>query len=153
MRHPTTDNEAARLARNRSEDLFLAKMRSGGEMDLIYRLGGGLGSSFRLGIGCSVTADQNKITAKRRVSGYRAHFSRRFILNFDQGCPTQQFRQHDCSDDAGHPALASMSPRDRRREFPLLHDPQAFPFLARDGCDPRDSSGRIRSSGVSDAAH
>ena len=76
MRHPTTDNEAARLARNRSEDLFLAKMRSGGEMDLIYRLGGGLGSSFRLGIGCSVTADQNEITAKRRVSGCRAHFSR-----------------------------------------------------------------------------
>ena len=45
-------------------------------MGLIHRPGGGFGSSFRLGIGCSVTADQNEITAKRRVSGYRAHFSR-----------------------------------------------------------------------------
>jgi len=46
-------------------------------MGLIHRLGGGFGSSFRLGIGCSVTAEQNEITAKRSVSGYRAHFSRR----------------------------------------------------------------------------
>jgi hypothetical protein len=52
----------------------------------------------------------------------------------------QQFRQHDCSDDADHPALASMSPRDQRREFPLLLDGRAFPFLARDVCDPRDTS-------------
>src|SRR5580658_6100610 len=51
-------------------------MRAGTEMGLIHRLGGGFGSSYRLGIGCSVTADQNEITAKRRVSGYRAHFSR-----------------------------------------------------------------------------
>src|SRR5580658_3818913 len=51
-------------------------MRAGTEMGLIHRLGGGFGSSYRLGIGCSVTADQNEITAKRRVSGYLAHFSR-----------------------------------------------------------------------------
>jgi len=93
--------------------LFLAKLRSGGEMGLICRLGGGFGSSFRLGIGCTVTADQH-------------------------------FRQRDCSGDADQPALASMSPRDRRREFPLP---------AQDAFGPWDSSGRIRSSGVSDAAH
>jgi hypothetical protein len=46
--------------------------------------------------------------------------------------------------------VASKSPCNRRRDLPLL-DPQAFPFPARDGCDPRDSRGRIRSSGVSDA--
>jgi hypothetical protein len=36
---------------------------------LIHRLGGGFGSSFRPGIGCSVTAGKNEISAKRRVSG------------------------------------------------------------------------------------
>jgi hypothetical protein len=51
--------------------LFLAKMRSGDDIGLIRRFGGGFGSSFGLGIGCSVTADQNEITAKRRVSEYR----------------------------------------------------------------------------------
>jgi hypothetical protein len=56
--------------------LFLAKMQSGADIGLIRRLGSGFGSSLGLGIGCSVTADQNEITAKRRVSGYRAHFSR-----------------------------------------------------------------------------
>ena len=60
--------------------LFVAKMPSSAKMGMIHRLGGGFGSGFRLGIGCSVTAYQNEITAKRRVSGYRAHLSRRSSL-------------------------------------------------------------------------
>ena len=59
------------------EHLYLAKMPSVGEMGLIRRRGGGFGSSIRLEIGSSVTAEENEMTAKRRVLGYRAHFSHR----------------------------------------------------------------------------
>jgi len=38
-------------------------------MGLVHRLGGGLGNGFRLGIGSSVTADENEMTAKNRVVG------------------------------------------------------------------------------------
>ena len=47
------------------------------KMGLVYQLGGGLGNSFRLWIGSSVTTDVNEMTAKSGVSGFRVHFSRR----------------------------------------------------------------------------
>jgi hypothetical protein len=57
------------------------------KMGLVHRLGGGLGNSFRLGIGSSVTADENEMTAKSGVSGSRAHLSRRSssVLTRDVG--------------------------------------------------------------------
>ena len=66
-----------------------------------------------------MAADQNGITAKRRVPENRARLSRRHPP-FSPGMSTDQFRQHDCSDDADHQAVAWMSPRDRRREFPCF---------------------------------
>jgi hypothetical protein len=56
-------------------------------MGLVHPLGGGLGNSFRLGIGSSVTADENEMTTKSGVSGFRTHFSRRSssVLTRDVG--------------------------------------------------------------------
>jgi hypothetical protein len=115
-------------------------------MGMVRRLGGSLGNSVRAGIGSSVTADENEMTAKSgcRDVGIPGALLLPVILSFEQGCRKQQFRQHDCSDDADHPALASKSPCNRRRDIPLLHDRHAFPFPARDECDPRDSRGGIR---------
>jgi hypothetical protein len=54
-------------------------------MGLVDRLGGDLGNSFRLEIGSSVTADENEMTAKSGVSGFRSAPLPPVILSFDQG--------------------------------------------------------------------
>src|ERR1700676_4143443 len=63
------------------------KCHPAAKMGLVHRLGGGLGNSFRLRIGSSVTANENEMTAKSGVSGFRAHFSRRSssVLTRDVG--------------------------------------------------------------------
>jgi hypothetical protein len=63
------------------------KCHPAAKMGLVHRLGVGLGNSFRLGIGSSVTADENEMTAKSGMSGFRAHFSRRSssVLTRDVG--------------------------------------------------------------------
>jgi len=56
-------------------------------MGMAHRLDRALGTSFSPGIGSSVTADENEMTAKRRVSGDRAHSSRQSssVLTRDVG--------------------------------------------------------------------
>jgi hypothetical protein len=59
-----------------AEYLCRAKIPSGGGMSVIDQLGGYFGSSFQVGIGCLVIADENEMKAKHRARCYRARLSR-----------------------------------------------------------------------------
>jgi len=76
-----------------------------------------------------------------------------FIVNFDQGCPKQQFKQQDRNDDADRPALERIGHYDLHRRSSRPRDQQAFPYPTQDEFDHRGSNGRTHSKGVSGAAH